>query len=265
MDEVARGMANVSVKYRIRGGFLHLRAVERAIRASDGFVCPTQAAATRAHRGGWIHDSRHIAVTGFGITPEALESTRDLTRPWEGRVIWCGTTVERKGWRYFVEGVTPAMRDHSLTLDLLGTRREAASVLGDFPQDVRDRIRVHGTMPRREQFACMASGDVFVSTSLSEGYHLALQEAMALGLPCISTREGFLSGDIPPDLCVIIPRQSPSAVQQALIDVARDAAYRYRLAGNARAFGRDMTWENVAGRTAVWLRSRLAEFDPMRP
>jgi glycosyltransferase involved in cell wall biosynthesis len=257
MDEVARGTAAVSWKYRVRGGFLHLRAVERAIRASDGFVCPTQIAAERALRAGWIRDPSNAAVTGWGITREALEVVRDPAKPWEGRVVWCGTTVERKGWRYFVAGVTAAMRDQHLTLDVLGTRRESASVLADFAADVRERIGVHSTMSRIEQFACMARGDVFVSASLSEGYHLALQEAMALGLPCIATRAGFLADVTSPGLYAEIPHRSSAAVYHALGRIARDDTHRAQLARNSRAFGQDRTWDNVGTQTAEWLRVRL--------
>jgi glycosyltransferase involved in cell wall biosynthesis len=259
MKEAAIGHASVSVKYRIRRGFLHLRALESAVRASDGFICPTRSAATRVLAAGWKHDPRQVSVTGFGITPEALRPTRDPQKPWEGRVVWCGTTNWRKGWRYFVEGMTTAMRDQHLELEVLGTRRDAPSILDEFPGDLRDRIRVHGTLKRSEQFETMARGDVFVSTSLSEGYHLALQEAMALGLPCIATREGFLvDAAAPGNLYLEIPKSSSSALTKAIARLAKDDPYRHHLASTARGFGRDMTWGWVASRTAEWMRARLA-------
>jgi len=262
MSEVARGTATVSLKYRIRGGFLHLRAVEGAIRASDAFACPTKSAAKRAVHGGWKQDPHAVSATGLGVTSEALETKRDPDQPWEGRVIWCGTTIERKGWRYFVEGITAAMRSQQLELELLGTRRNARSVLDEFPADLRSRIRVHGTLVRSQQFRLMAGGDVFVSTSLSEGYHYALQEAMALGLPCISTRDGFLV-DAPPsgDLYLEIAKRSPSALAEAIARLAQDAPRRSSMARTGHGFAREMTWEHVASRTVEWMRGRLAELE----
>jgi glycosyltransferase involved in cell wall biosynthesis len=258
MMETRQGRAAVSLAYRIRGGFLHLRAVEAAIRAGDGFTCPTQADARRVLERGWRRECSEVSVSGLGVTPEALETARDVDRSWSGRIIWCGTTVERKGWRDFVKGVTAASRDLRLSVDVIGAGRTAEEVLADFPKPCTADVRVHPRLSRRDQFAIMSNGDVFVSTSLSEGYHLALQEAMAVGLPCIATREGMLLDQRTPGAMVWeIEKRSPEQLVLALRRLAVDDQRRSELARAAREFGRSLTWARVAERYEEWILAAI--------
>ena len=66
--------------------------------------------------------------------------------------------------------------------DVDGARRQA-DALG-----LGDRVQVVGHQP--DLAACYHAGDVFLSTSSYEGFGIALVEAMAAGLPVVSTRVG---------------------------------------------------------------------------
>jgi hypothetical protein len=240
-----------SLTYRLHHEIARLRMVEAAIRSADLFVCPLTRAADRIVEAGWKTREQTL-VAGLGLTPAVLDHVRASDTPWTGRVVWCGTTVERKGWNYFVSGFSQAAATENLSLDVLGTDRAASDVLPEFPAEVRGRVRVLDRMPRDDQFQQMASADVFVSTSLSEGWHLALQEAMALGLLCVSTRAGLLT-DVEDwtDYVVPIAPRSADAVRDALVAVARDPQQQRRL--GAAAFAQSYTWPAMTRRYVDWI------------
>jgi glycosyltransferase involved in cell wall biosynthesis len=254
MHEARAGRTQVSRRYRLRGGAAHLKAVEWAIRGSDGFTCPAAADGRRALARGWRRDAGEVLVNGHGVTAEALDVQRRPEQPWTGRIVWCGTTVARKGWRDFVAGVSDALATQTLSVDVLGSGSSPEAVLADFPAKHRHSVRVYPRLPRGEQFALMARADAFVSTSLSEGFHLALLEAMAIGVPCVATRAGLLC-DEPraAELAAIVEPRSPAQLAVALRTLAAEPARREALARAGREFAHTHTWADVAERHLRWL------------
>jgi glycosyltransferase involved in cell wall biosynthesis len=260
MEEAALGREQVSLRYRLRGGAVHLAAERRAIRAADGFVSLTRADAERVIEWGW-KQADQILVSECGIAAEAFAVARDPAKEWSGRVGWCATMISRKGWDYFVKGFSAVARDLDLRLDLLGTHAEPEEARSHFPVDLRERVTVHATRPRRESFEVLAGADVFVSASLNEGFHLALQEAMALGVPCVATREGFLLDELrPEELAVVVDKRSGDAIADALRRLAGDSELRSSLSVRGREFARSLSWDDVGREYAAWLEEQLARF-----
>ena len=79
-------------------------------------------------------------------------------------------------------------KGHRARLDLIGDGKdrkyleELADQLG-----ISDRIVFHGAKYGDEKFRLMAKGDVFMHTSRTEGFPMAVLEAAALGLPCLTS------------------------------------------------------------------------------
>ena len=80
--------------------------------------------------------------------------------------------------------------------------------------------------------------DVFAMSSLSEGLPLTLLEAMAAGLPCVSTAVGAIPEAIVEGRTgLLVPPGDPGRLAEALLRVLQDRALRTAmgLEGQARA------------------------------
>ena len=119
----------------------------------------------------------------------------------------------------------------------LGNR---VSLLGDLDSDALERE--------------YARADVFVLPSYLEGYGMALAEAVAHGLPVISTTAGAIPETVPSAAGVLVPPGDGRALTMALERLMDDPAQRAALAANARAAAASLpTWAGAAAKFAAAL------------
>jgi glycosyltransferase involved in cell wall biosynthesis len=91
------------------------------------------------------------------------------------------------------------------------------------------------------------ASDVFVLASRFEGYGMALAEAIAHGLPVVSTTAGAIPDTIPTGTGLLVPPNDVAALAQSLRRLISDRAERQRLAMNARAAAAQLpTWQESA-------------------
>jgi glycosyltransferase involved in cell wall biosynthesis len=91
------------------------------------------------------------------------------------------------------------------------------------------------------------ASDVFVLASRFEGYGMALAEAIAHGLPVVSTMAGAISDTVPVGTGLLVPPDDAAALAQALRRLISDRAERQRLAMKARAAAAQLpTWQDSA-------------------
>src|SRR5204862_4445279 len=96
------------------------------------------------------------------------------------------------------------------------------------------RVAVLGAVPPERVMELYLASDVFVLASRFEGYGMALAEAMAHGLPVVSTRAGAIPDTVPADAGLLVAPDDTIALAQALRRLIGDPLERRRLATNAR-------------------------------
>lgn len=99
-----------------------------------------------------------------------------------------------------------------------------------------DRVILTGR--RDDAVAVMAACDAFVMASNNEGLPVAIMEALALGLPVVSTAVGGIPEAITDGTDgILVPARDPEALATALTRIVEDPALRARLAAGAAAAG----------------------------
>ena len=182
----------------------------------------------------WSEWARRSLLDDYGVDPARIElipAGTDLARfapaprprePGPPRVLFVATEFERKGGRLMLE----ASRDAEWELDVV-TRSEVEAALG---------VRVHrGLSPGDARLAELyARADVFALPTLGDCSPHALLEAMAAGLPVVTTRVGAIP-EIVGDAGVLTAPGDLEALTAALDKLTSSEAERDRRGRAARA------------------------------
>ena len=192
--------------------------------------------------------SQRISVVrpGNDPVPPALGSNDAVVR-----LLSNGSVVPTKGYDLLIAAVaTIADLPGQLTIAGDRTRNLAAAARLDADISVHgldDRVAVLGAVPPERIIELYLASDVFVLASRFEGYGMALAEAIAHGLPVVSTMAGAVPDTVPAGTGLLVPPDDVAALAQALRRLISDRAERQRLAMNARAAAAQLpTWQDSA-------------------
>lgn len=89
--------------------------------------------------------------------------------------------------------------------------------------DLQSNIEFIGNVPDVENYLCDA--DIFVLSSLYEGVPLSILEAMAAGLPVVSTDVGGIK-DVVTDNGILVRSEDVNAMKEAILKLIRDQTLR---------------------------------------
>jgi glycosyltransferase involved in cell wall biosynthesis len=124
------------------------------------------------------------------LVAEAFFVRRDY-RACAKKLLFVGQWLPMKGTKALVESYVHLRRENpDLRLICAGTLVPEPDVLNSFPPEVRDSVTVRSRVRTNELVDLHREADVFLFPTLSEGFSLALAEAMASGLPIVTTRVG---------------------------------------------------------------------------
>ncbi|HET6933132.1 MAG TPA: glycosyltransferase family 4 protein, partial [Candidatus Acidoferrum sp.] len=147
-----------------------------------------------ANREGWVlselkyrHPPGRIWYVPNGVG-EKFFQPREFANSAANRLLYVGTWLDRKGVRYLADAfATLAARSPEIQLTIAGCIIPEDQVRAYFPPQFHDRISVLPFLARDAMPTLYASHDIFVFPSLVEGMPLTLLEAMAGGMPIVTT------------------------------------------------------------------------------
>ena len=228
-----------------------LEASERlALQAVRHVVVTSPRTAVALDRFGVPGASITVIEPGTDPAPQARGSGGVLPHaPLE--LICVATVVPRKGHDVLVRALA-GMADAKWHLTCVGgLDRDDAWVRGVRAQvaaaGLDERIAFVGELDRGPLDARYDAADVFVLPTWYEGYGMAVAEALARGLPVVSTATGAIGDLVGSDAGLLVPAGDAVALGMALRAVVTDAAVRTRLAeGARRARTRLRSWDDAA-------------------
>lgn len=188
VKEATLAVRPVSWRFRLFHCYLLNRLIRWTCRRSDRVVCLNRQEEAFLVEHGYQRP-KNISVAANGV-PQAFFIPR--RHPERARILlFVGQWQLGKGTRYLVEAFTElAHEDPTLELKLVGTLKSTEEVRGDFPPELWGKVRVHPSVSPGEILSYYRMADLFLFPTLSEGFSLALLEAMATGLPVIATDVG---------------------------------------------------------------------------
>jgi glycosyltransferase involved in cell wall biosynthesis len=100
------------------------------------------------------------------------------------RVLWAGSFSVHKGAHYLLSAWKRFARKKPATLEIYGTMRLPQRMVENLPSS----LRMFSTVPRVEIFEEYRKADVLVFPTLCDGFGMVITEALAYGLPVITTK-----------------------------------------------------------------------------
>jgi glycosyltransferase involved in cell wall biosynthesis len=207
------------------------------------------------------------ALAAYGVTPDRIGIVEPGTAPAvlsQGSgggplaLLCVATVIPRKGHTVLLEALA-TLTDLDWRLRCIGSlRRNAAAVAAVEAAIARHRlgarITLAGERPQEEVAAAYQSADVFVLASYYEGYGMVFAEALAHGLPIVSTTGGAIPTTVPATAGLLVPPGDTAALTRTLRCVISHPPLRQRLAAGARAARQRLTpWASAVMRFAAEL------------
>ena len=196
--------------------------------------------------------SHHV---GRVLLDPAAGGGSEKTRPADVSLLCVATLTPRKGYGLLLSALT-AIPQRNWRLTCAGSLdRDPPTVTRLRVQlqtsGLEDRVSLAGDMDEAALGALYDRADLFVLPTLYEGYGMAVAEALARGLPVVSTSTGAISALVGDDAGIIVPPGDLPALTNALSRVLGDPDLRGRLAAGAcRVRDRLPTWETAAAAMA---------------
>ena len=220
-----------------------------AINYSRVVICVSEAMAEQVrkefpHRA----DDIHVCLNGVD---EAFFQHRKVTSDATAlNVLAVGNLIRVKGFDVLIEAVARARMRDRIHVCIIGEGPWRATLLSmAASKGVSDRFRFVGPVPATEMPKRYAEADVFVLSSRSEGRPNVVVEALAGGLPVISTDLDGVQGMVADgDTGWLVAVDDAEGLATALDEAVADRVELHRRGSRAREFAqlRIGTWRDTA-------------------
>jgi glycosyltransferase involved in cell wall biosynthesis len=206
-----------------------------------------------ANREGWLMaELKHRREFGrIWFVPNGTDERFFTLRQYEERVplrlLYVGTWLDRKGVYYLADAfalLAKTMSDTRLTV--AGCLASEGEVKKYFARELRDEIHVVPFVKRDEMLAVYQQHDIFVFPSLVEGMPLTLLEAMATGMPVVTTNTSGMADVVEDKIDGLLTTPADAeSLKTAIERLCGSVALRKQLGLAAQEKMRRYTWKLV--------------------
>lgn len=162
-------------------------------------------------------------------------------------VVACGRLKALKGFGFLIDALREVRKTTPANLLIVGEGEERAALERKIRRlRLQNCVRLVGF--QENPFKYMAAADLFVLSSLFEGFGNVIVEAMACGVPVVATdcpygpREIITDGENG----ILVELGSAPALAQAILRVLGDSKLRNRLAENGKQRAQDFEARSIA-------------------
>ncbi|MAM56019.1 MAG: glycosyl transferase family 1 [Salinicola sp.] len=203
-----------------------------------------------------------IAVIEPGVQTGPLASGDGSGTP---RLLCIATVTPRKGQDLLVEALA-GLTALPWRCDLIGALDRADAYVAKVREAIDEhqlgeRVRLLGSQPAERLAEHYRQADLFVLPSHYEGYGMVVTEALAHGLPVVTTTGGALAHTLPDTAGIKVPPGDVAALRHALERMLEDSERYQRYRTGARTCRETLTdWHTAAAAFGQALtRSKMTE------
>lgn len=209
-------------------------------------------------------DPDRVFVASLGAPPPIEAVSYDPKRGSRPlKVLWAGTFCLRKGAHYLVDAWRRLAARRTARLDVYGFVGTPSRLsFSGF-----DNVVFHGSVPQSTLFRAYEAADVLVFPTLSDGFGMVVSEALAHGLPVITTNRAGAAELLGPDSGLIVPAGDPEALADALIWCLDNRSRLVEMRQGALEAARARQWDGFRRDlvNAVDIGLRRRGYAPARP
>ncbi len=179
------------------------------------------------------------------------KSHQSIDHPWLNNkkipvIISCGRLVPQKGFNNLIKAFSKLLKTRKAKLIILGQGAQKKSLL-----NLIERLKIKSSVDlvgfKKNPYALMARADIFVLSSMWEGMPNVLLEAMALGLPIVSTdcpygpNELIKSGESG----LLVSPANPEEMAKAIDKFLTNRGFAIQCGRNARLSAEKFSIQNI--------------------
>jgi starch synthase len=197
---------------------------------------------------------KKIFMLPLGFEPAAISFSEKGIVPLDTRplkLLFAGTVTQRKGIKYLLEAMKMLKPGKDVELHLIGGIQGPEEPLKQY----REFYTYHGAVSQTELFSRFGDYDALVLPTIFEGFGLVILEAMAAGLPVITT-----PNSIGPEIITegkngfIVPIRDVEGLIKSielLRGKSNEEFIEMRRSANAAAM--NFSWENYTKKLSIFL------------
>jgi glycosyltransferase involved in cell wall biosynthesis len=191
-----------------------------------------------------------FSIVPNGINTELFYPLRGVEREANRIIVTNSADTPLKGLHYLLQAVYKVSRQRDVRLVVVGTPKKNGLVIRLVRSlGLGSRVTFTGRISHQEFVRQYARASVAVVPSVYEGFGLPAGEAMACGVPVISTTGGALP-EVVGDAGILVPPADADALARALFSVLDHPAYARRLSeAGYRRVQNHLTWQRAAEKT----------------
>ena len=245
--EAKKGRAwNYSLKNRLWHRFYHQPRFRWSIRTADGaHTCAREVWST-------LQVKYNLDADRVAYIPHGVESRFFVSREYHSsesvRLLYAGTWLDQRGIFYIRDALrNVAPQIPGLTMTFAGCGVPVEEIQRFFGTELAGRIIVRPVVAADRMQELYAEHDIFLFPSLVEGLPLVLLEAMATGMPAITTNTCGMADVVEHEFNgLLIPPANATAIEEGILRLARSVELRKKLGEAARETMKRYTWERAA-------------------
>jgi glycosyltransferase involved in cell wall biosynthesis len=257
--EVKKGRAwNFSLRNRLWHRLYHQPRFRWSIRTADG--------AHTYSRDVWsmLQLKYNLDADRIAYIPNGVEPRFFIPREYRDgdalRLLYAGTWLDQRGIFYIRDALRNlTARLPGLTMTFAGCGVPPEEIRRFFGADLASRIIVRPVVATEHMQELYSEHDIFLFPSLMEGLPSVLLEAMATGMPVLTTETCGMPDVVESDYNgLLVPPADAKAIENGILRLAASVELRKKLGEAARETMKRFTWERAARQLEELYRRVLA-------